>query len=328
MSAPFEDKPQPKPHEYTVGWISALPIEYAAATAMLDNKFEQLDLQDNDSTLYTLGQICGHNVVIACLPAGLIGIASAASVATALLNRFPNVRMGLMVGIGGGAPSYETDVRLGDVVVSQPRNGHGGVVQYDMGKRLPNGKFERTSHLVSPPKLLLSALAQVQTKHLLDEGLFGSYLSKLEGKARFKRPTPDRLFQSDYQHKTGSDCQGCDGQKLIERDPRSEDEAVQFHYGTIASANSLIKDGIERDQICQDLGGDIVCFEMEAAGLMNNFPCLVIRGICDYADSHKNKIWQPYAAATAAAYAKEVLSVIPPKKVADLNSIKGTLFYI
>jgi hypothetical protein len=59
---------------------------------------------------------------------------------------------------------------------------------------------------------------------------------------------------------------------------------------------------------------------MEAAGLMNDFPCLVIRGICDYADSHKNNTWQPYAAATAAAYAKEVLSVIPPLGAAEITA--------
>jgi nucleoside phosphorylase len=66
---------------------------------------------------------------------------------------------------------------------------------------------------------------------------------------------------------------------------------------------------------------------MEAAGLMNHFPCLVIRGICDYADSHKNKTWQPYAAATAAACAKELLSVIPMAEVAKTctmdEAIKG-----
>jgi hypothetical protein len=54
---------------------------------------------------------------------------------------------------------------------------------------------------------------------------------------------------------------------------------------------------------------------MEAAGLMDNFPCLVIRGICDYSDTHKKKNWQPYAAATAAAYAKELLGVIAPVQV-------------
>lgn len=47
---------------------------------------------------------------------------------------------------------------------------------------------------------------------------------------------------------------------------------------------------------------------MEAAGLSNGFPCVVIRGICDYADSHKNDQWHPYAAAVAAACAKELLT--------------------
>jgi nucleoside phosphorylase len=84
---------------------------------------------------------------------------------------------------------------------------------------------------------------------------------------------------------------------------------VTIHYGTIASGNQVIKDGISRDRLSAELGG-VLCFEMEAAGLMNDFPCLVIRGICDYADSHKNKAWQPYAAATAAAYAKELLLTV------------------
>ena len=87
------------------------------------------------------------------------------------------------------------------------------------------------------------------------------------------------------------------------------------YYGLIASGNQVIKDGRIRDLLAQELG--ILCFEMEAAGLMNNFPCLVIRGICDYSDSHKNRQWQGYAAATAAAYAKELLSVIPPSFVAN-----------
>ena len=70
-----------------------------------------------------------------------------------------------------------------------------------------------------------------------------------------------------------------------------------------------MRNGIDRDRISRELGG-VLCFEMEAAGLMNTFPCLVIRGICDYSDSHKNKDWQAYAAATAAAYAKELLGEI------------------
>ncbi|KAF2195900.1 hypothetical protein K469DRAFT_544898, partial [Zopfia rhizophila CBS 207.26] len=65
----------------------------------------------------------------------------------------------------------------------------------------------------------------------------------------------------------------------------------------------------------------VLYFEIEAAGLINSFPCLVIRSVCDYADSHKNKRWQPYAAAIAAACAKEVLSVIPPAEVAKAHTV-------
>lgn len=72
-----------------------------------------------------------------------------------------------------------------------------------------------------------------------------------------------------------------------------------------------MKDAIQRDELAKATGEECICFEMEAAGIMNTFPCLVIRGICDYADSHKNDRWQGYAAATAAAYAKELLEVIP-----------------
>jgi nucleoside phosphorylase len=95
-----------------------------------------------------------------------------------------------------------------------------------------------------------------------------------------------------------------------------------IHYGTIGSANRAVKNAAEREKLkSSDL--DIMCVEMEAAGLMDSFPCLVIRGICDYADSHKNKKWQPYAAATAAAYMKELLSVIPAQEVSKIPHASG-----
>jgi hypothetical protein len=82
----------------------------------------------------------------------------------------------------------------------------------------------------------------------------------------------------------------------------------------------VVKHGVERDEISKGLGG-VLCFEMEAAGLVNEFPCIVIRGICDYADSHKNKQWQEYAAATAAAFAKELLNIIPANQVANTRTV-------
>ena len=110
----------------------------------------------------------------------------------------------------------------------------------------------------------------------------------------------------------------CNTDKQETRQSRESEEAVVY-YGTIALGNQVIRDGRTRDKLSNELGG-ILCFEMEAVGLMNNFPCLVIRGICDYADSHKNKTWQPYAAGTAAAYAKEVLSVISPTDIAKTRT--------
>jgi nucleoside phosphorylase len=96
------------------------------------------------------------------------------------------------------------------------------------------------------------------------------------------------------------------------------------HYGTIASGNQVVKNAAKRDRVSAQLGG-VLCFEMEAAGLMNSFPCLVIRGICDYADSHKNYQWQAYAAGTAAAYAKELLSVIPAAEVMNTRRVDDAM---
>lgn len=98
------------------------------------------------------------------------------------------------------------------------------------------------------------------------------------------------------------------------RHERAEDEDNPvIHYGLIASANQLMKDGLLRNKFAEE--NDVLCFEMEGAGLMNQFPCLVIRGICDYSDTHKNKEWQGYAAMAAAAYAKDLLCRIHPNKV-------------
>ena len=106
--------------------------------------------------------------------------------------------------------------------------------------------------------------------------------------------------------------------------PARESQEIVIHYGTIASGNRVIEDGVTRDWLSLQLGG-VLCFEVEAAGLMNNFPCIVIRGISDYADSHKNDRWQPYAAAAATACAKELLSVIKSTEVAETCTVDETI---
>lgn len=302
-----------RPEDYTVGWVSALPTEDAAAAEMLDEEHSEMPLDSNDSTLYTLGRIGEHNVVLACLPAGRTGTNSAASVATQMISKFKGIRFGLMVGIGGGVPSEGHDVRLGDVVVSQPYGQFGGVVQYDLGKSTTGG-FERTGSLNAPPQVLLSAVAKLQSNHLRGRDKLHEHLSAINRLEEFTREHagPDILFEPAYNHERGPTCKGCDKDRLVDRIPRQK---LKLHYGTIASGNQVIKNAATRDSLSEQLNG-VLCFEMEAAGLMNNFPCLVIRGICDYSDSHKNKAWQPYAAAVAAACAKEILSLVPPTEVA------------
>uniref|UniRef100_A0A8H7N336 Nephrocystin 3-like N-terminal domain-containing protein n=1 Tax=Bionectria ochroleuca TaxID=29856 RepID=A0A8H7N336_BIOOC len=125
------------------------------------------------------------------------------------------------------------------------------------------------------------------------------------------------LYKSDVVHPetTNSGCDiVCDATYLLRRAARDEEEDdPAIHYGQIASGNQLMKDAHIRDMLAAEKG--ILCFEMEVAGLMNHFPCLVIRGICDYSDSYKNKEWQGFAAMMAAAYANGLLRQIPPNKV-------------
>jgi nucleoside phosphorylase len=313
--------------DYTVGWVCALPVELAAAAELLDEKHRSLPQDSSDTNIYTLGRMGDHNVAVVCLPAGQIGNNSATAVAVQMKSTFKSIRFGLMVGIGGGVPSDEADVRLGDVVISQPYMQRGGVVQYDFGKTTPNG-FVQTGFLNAPPAILLNALAKLQANRYRCKSDISGYLSALCHLPKFACDNlgPDILFESTYNHVGGPMCERCSKDRLLKRTTRGNQE-IMVHYGTIASGNQVMRDGVTRDSISSALGG-VLCFEMEAAGLMNSFPCLVIRGICDYADSHKNKRWQAYAAATAAACAKEVLSVIPAAEVLATRSIDEAAMYV
>ncbi|KAF7164158.1 hypothetical protein CNMCM5623_008848 [Aspergillus felis] len=299
--------------DYTVGWICALPIEMAAAKAMLDETHAKLPQSTQDPNTYSLGAIQGHNVVIACLPAGVYGTTSAAVVASHLSTTFPAIRFGLMVGIGGGVPSKSADIRLGDVVISKPTGHYSGVVQYDYGKTVSGGVFEQTGSLNKPPSVLLTAIADLESNHLLGKTQIPQFLTKIVDDypdlEQFVYPglEDDLLFMADYEHvPTETTCEACDGSRVVVRKPRRSTNP-RIHYGLIASGNQVIKHALTRDRLGKQFG--ILCFEMEAAGLMDNFPCLAIRGICDYSDTHKHKQWQAYAAATAAACAKDLLVV-------------------
>ncbi|KAL8409963.1 hypothetical protein RB594_008157 [Gaeumannomyces avenae] len=322
------------PDHYTIGWIAALPIERAAAAAMFDEEHAQpvgFDRHPTDSNVYGWGRIGEHNIVITSLAAGIYGTTSAATTASNLLASLPSIRIGLMVGIGGGIPRLDedSDIRLGDIVVSQPDGTTGGVCQYDLLKAKPGDARQRKGFLLPPPTVLLNALASVQAYHerkpsrvpeilqeMLEENPIMAKRSQQNPGYGYQGSQNDRLFESSFTHVGGRDCRNCPSAQEITRYAR-EDTHPEIHYGIIASGNTLVKDSAARDRILADSGEDCICVEMEAAGLMNHFPCLVIRGICDYADSHKNDRWQRYASATAAAYAKELLTYVPPSEVKE-----------
>lgn len=189
----------------------------------------------------------------------------------------------------------------------------------------------------NPPISLLTALSKLETEHELTGPKISEYLDEM--KQKWPRLAPkylrsesleDVLFTADYVHvDEGTDCgaifddenrddgddeescQFCDRARAVKRKTRD----MRIHYGLIASGNQVIKDATFRDKLNKGLGGNVLCVEMEAAGLMDNFPCIVIRGICDYADSHKHKDWQEHAAAVAAAFAKELLGYVEPSDI-------------
>ncbi|OJD17130.1 hypothetical protein AJ78_02775 [Emergomyces pasteurianus Ep9510] len=303
---------------YTVGWICALQEEYQCACQMLDEEFLEPEIIEiNDDNTYVYGRIAQHYVVIGCLPAGRYGTNSAARVARDMVRTFPKLRFALMVGIGGGAPTVKNDIRLGDVVVSQPRAGFGGVIQFDLGKRLQSGRFERTGQLNAPPDKLLGVLPELRRLYSDNRkpDRIAEHIQRMGDMEEYQRPAVDRLYQADYEHAGGAACGLCDSSFIVNRPERRNHRVIHVHYGTIASGNTVLKDTGMRDAYANNPEMNILCFEMEAAGLMNNLPCLVIRGICDYCDTHKNDDWHNYAALTAAAYARELLHALRPLTV-------------
>ncbi|KAB8217056.1 purine and uridine phosphorylase [Aspergillus novoparasiticus] len=349
-----EESSTSRRHEdYTVGWICTLAAEMAAARLMLDEVHSPLPQPPGDGNVYVLGRIGNHNIVIASLPSGEYGLKPTAAVVIQMSSTFHSVRFVLSVGIGSGVPSSNADIRLGDVVVSQPTDTAPGVIQYDYGKEL-NGRVEHIARLNRPPVFLSSALVLLHTAHAMGLGRMGGYISDIQAELppdlveHFSRPEEDYLFKTEYVHVGLESCADCDPSQLILRPEREHEEPV-VHYGLIASGNQVVRDGVFRDRIGQELGAiclemeaagliafgnqvvrdgvfwdridqelGAILLEMEAAGLMDTFPGLVIRGISDYADSHKNRAWQGYAAVAASACAKELLLMISADRI---NSI-------
>ncbi|KAF2189292.1 hypothetical protein K469DRAFT_62625 [Zopfia rhizophila CBS 207.26] len=312
---------------YSIGWIAPLPLELKAAKAVLDEDHGDIHV---DGYIYHGGEIGKHNIVMAVQ--SKMGTDAASDLAARMSAAFRNIEYFVVVGIGGGVPNYgpsgaQSLIVLGDVVVSFPKGHYGGVIRYDFGAWTKEGQLETMSHTNSPPDSLLSAVNALDASHSMAPGTkIPTFLQEMRTKIHVDErqnfedqgAEQDRLFREDYSHPNKNvGCENCcDLSRSHMRQSRGIGAArwtdtPKIHYGNIASSNQLQISASTRDRLHEELG--VICFEMEGAGVIQKHPCLVIRGICDYSDSHKNKKWQPYAAATAAAYAKELLGLLPAR---------------
>lgn len=318
------------PEKITVAIFCALPEESVAVRYSLDEKLEcRYNTIGPRNYIYSFGRIGDHNVVIA--RPSQMGPISAALCAATVNQQFPNVRFALMVGIGAGIPNLpKRDIRLGDIAVSIPRDNHPGVLQYDFGKYEQDGKFVLKGTLNKPPPILLNADGSLEEDELMDDSPVSTILGDITKQRGFARPTcDDVLFDPAFRHVgSGPDCNQCklsDNKEIVLRPEREEGrERPVVHRGLILSGGGVVKTPEDRDRLRRDQT-DAICFEMEAAGIADELPCLVVRGICDYADTHKQDSWHRYAAAVAAAYAKAILLKFNGPEVEETTTMRETM---
>jgi nucleoside phosphorylase len=263
--------------------------------------------------VYHAGEICGHNVIIATFAAGQpYGTNSATSLASHVKHYFPYLRFGLLVGIAAGLPDLEhsppRDIRLGDVLVALPDGDYPAILPYGLGKQIGANDFELLRYGHSLPQtedIVRSAIGKIKTTEQEAEIISGYYKEVIQKAPKFFDPGQEK----DYLHSSNSALP-------VQRERRPDDERTRLWYGSIGSGDKLLKSREDRDKLRDKY--HVIGLEMEAAGVMNEIPVGNIRGVCDYGDERKNKDWQPYAAVMAAAYAKAVLSEIPPNTEARL----------
>ena len=298
----------------------------------------------SDHNTYTAGAIGRYNIILAYMPGA--GGNSATGVASAIRSSFPSIEIVLVVGVCGVVPVHldtKDEIVLGDTIIST------GVVQYDYGRRYP-GKFARKIGIEDSvgraPLLVRTLIAKHKASHNYDR-LLQRHIALLEelNKAHscaYPGTETDHLFESTYLHThhdsvACADCiegtdictrsctsLGCNLSHTIQRKRfQINTESVpspRIHFGCYGSANTVLKSGSDRDELAKE--HHLIAFEMEGAGIWDTFPTIIVKSACDYADSHKNKQWQEYAAATAATAMKALLETLelPDRDTSEDNA--------
>ncbi|KAH1890714.1 hypothetical protein KXW12_005816 [Aspergillus fumigatus] len=336
--------------DFAIAIICALPLEAEAVEALFDEGYDQrgefYGKQRGDANTYVNGRIGQHDVVLCYMPG--MGKGRAASVASSLLVSYPEIELALVVGICGGAPpppKYQ-EIFLGDVIISD------SVIEYDFGRQYPGGFQRKTGlkdtlgRLSREIRTLLNSLrVENARRHLQNQTQQHLHVLQQRGPKWSHPRASDVLFESRYRHKhyrhaspagcscfgsdsfdqfceeaLGTDCDdlGCDQGQQVQCQEISEAAGTSIYIGPVTSANTVMKSGQHRDEIVRN--EKVIGFKMEGAGVWDNIPCIIIKGVCDYADSHKSKVWQAYAAATGASAAKALLESWIPTNHKDPSS--------
>jgi nucleoside phosphorylase len=161
--------------------------------------------------------------------------------------------------------------------------------------------------LATTETVVRSAIGNIKLRAPGDVQLFSSYYEAIKDKKHIKGTFADPGQDADRLYEISN----TGVVSLRHRERRPDDKRTQVWYGPIGSGEKLMKNALKRDELRDR--HNMIGLEMETSGTMDRIPVGVIRGVCDYGDEHKNKEWQPYAAAMAAAYAKAVLQQIRPR---------------
>ncbi|KAF4953594.1 hypothetical protein FGADI_5930 [Fusarium gaditjirri] len=290
--------------EFTVALVCALSLEFDAVCMALDEFWDEdgdhFGKTSGDRNMYVTGRIDKHNVVIVLLGKGKVNSATAA---TNLHTSYPNICLTILVGVCGAIPSIkEKEVRLGDVVISDT------IIQYDFGHQTDHGFIrKKTSHSNMAPKEILNLLESFQTvlgKRRLMKGSatlieeLKETAARLGQRGRYERPE-ERLLRASGSMPQPVALRGQEADQTIDI------QAPAIHFGPIASGDTVMTSAAHRDHIAAT--ENIIAFEMEGAGIWQELPCIIVKGVSDFADCEKTKEWQDYAAAMAAATSKAIL---------------------
>ncbi|KAG8623691.1 hypothetical protein KVT40_008667 [Elsinoe batatas] len=317
--------------DFRIACLCALPEELSALWEVLDEEYEDFEhVSNDDACTFVFGRMGDHNVVLAQLAHA--GKVHATASIKDLTRTFQRIKFGLLVGIAGGIPSAERDIRLGDIVVSH-NGSKPGVIEYDFGKETSEDVLVVSSHVNKSPAELLAAVNRLEAKNMRSRDGPGYYkvIKKLANddasmvSDMAKRPAPesDVLYGPSLTEdlSTTLDRVGqstSDVDQPVQRPPRlKKPDMPRVWRGTIGSGDRVIKNVGSRLRLARK--HDLICIEMEAAGLMNWIPSIVIKGISDYCDTHKNDDWHSYASVASAAYAKDLIQSLRPMSVSEMS---------